>query len=36
MTRGDGVGVTVEPSVSFTAQENTEVLLVDLGAARPL
>ena len=31
LTRGDGVGVTLEPSVSFTAQEHTEVLLVDLG-----
>jgi redox-sensitive bicupin YhaK (pirin superfamily) len=31
LTRGDGVGVTNEPSVSLTAQENTEILLVDLG-----
>ena len=32
LTKGDGVGVTMEPSVSITAQENTEVLLVDSGA----
>jgi redox-sensitive bicupin YhaK (pirin superfamily) len=31
LTEGDGVGVTIEPSVSLTAQENTEILLVDLG-----
>jgi len=31
LTQGDGVGVTLEPSVSVTAQENTEMLLVDLG-----
>lgn len=31
LTQGDGVGVTIEPSVSLTAQENTEILLVDLG-----
>lgn len=31
LMQGDGVGVTIEPSVSFTAQEHTEVLLVDLG-----
>jgi hypothetical protein len=30
LTLGDGVGVTGEPSVSLTAQENTEILLVDL------
>ena len=29
LTQGDGVGVTIEPSVSLTALENTEVLLVD-------
>jgi redox-sensitive bicupin YhaK (pirin superfamily) len=29
LTQGDGVGVTTEPSVSLTAQENTEILLVD-------
>lgn len=33
LTRGDGVGVTTEPSVSLTAQENTEIPLVDLGPA---
>jgi redox-sensitive bicupin YhaK (pirin superfamily) len=31
MTQGDGGGLTTERSVSFTAQENTEILLVDLG-----
>jgi redox-sensitive bicupin YhaK (pirin superfamily) len=31
LTQGDGVGVTNEPSVSLTVQENTELLLVDLG-----
>jgi redox-sensitive bicupin YhaK (pirin superfamily) len=31
LARGDGVGVAVERSVSLTAQEKTEVLLVDLG-----
>ena len=37
LTQGDGAGVTMEPSVSVTAQENTEMLLVDLGpTARPL
>ncbi|MBN2489814.1 MAG: pirin family protein [Planctomycetes bacterium] len=30
---GDGAGVTTEPSVSLTAQENAEILLVDLGPA---
>jgi redox-sensitive bicupin YhaK (pirin superfamily) len=33
LTSGDGVGVTSEPSVSITAQEDTEILLVDLGLA---
>lgn len=33
LTEGDGVGVTVEPSVSITAQESTELLLVDSGPA---
>ena len=32
LTQGDGVGITNEPSVSLTVQENTEMLLVDLGA----
>jgi redox-sensitive bicupin YhaK (pirin superfamily) len=31
LTQGDGVGITIEPSVSLTALENTEVLLVDSG-----
>ena len=37
LTRGDGVGVAAEPSISITAQDNTEILLVDLhqsGTAR--
>jgi quercetin 2,3-dioxygenase len=33
LTQGDGVGVTDEPSVSLTAQEPTEVLLIDMGPA---
>ena len=36
LSSGDGVGVTIEPSVSLTAQEPTEILLIDLGpASRP-
>lgn len=31
LTPGDGVGVTIEPAVSFTARERTEILLVDIG-----
>ena len=31
LVQGDGAGVTAERSVSLTAQESTEVLLVDLG-----
>ena len=31
LSTGDGVGVTKEPSVSLTAQDFTEILLVDLG-----
>jgi redox-sensitive bicupin YhaK (pirin superfamily) len=31
LTRGDAVGVTNERSASLTVQENTEILLVDLG-----
>lgn len=31
LTRGDGVGLTAERSVSLTAQEQTEILLVNLG-----
>jgi redox-sensitive bicupin YhaK (pirin superfamily) len=34
LAEGDGVGVRSEPSVSITAQEDTEILLVDLGVAR--
>jgi redox-sensitive bicupin YhaK (pirin superfamily) len=33
LTQGDGVGVTMEPLVSLTAQEHTEILLIDLGPA---
>ena len=33
LTQGDGVGVTIEPSVSLTVQEKTEILLVDVGPA---
>jgi len=31
LAQGDGVGLTGERSVSFTARESTEILLVDLG-----
>lgn len=31
LNSGDGVGVTLEPSVSLTAQEHTELLLIDIG-----
>ncbi|MFO8073882.1 MAG: pirin family protein [Polyangia bacterium] len=33
LTQGDGVGLTDERSVSLTVQENTEILLADLGPA---
>ena len=33
LTQGDGAGITIEPTVSLTAQESTEILLVDLGPA---
>ncbi|MBU2552630.1 MAG: pirin family protein [Proteobacteria bacterium] len=33
LTEGDGAGIAIEPSVSLTARENTEILLVDLGPA---
>jgi redox-sensitive bicupin YhaK (pirin superfamily) len=33
LTQGDGVGFTNEPSVSVTAQESSEILLIDLGPA---
>jgi redox-sensitive bicupin YhaK (pirin superfamily) len=32
LVAGDGAGVTGEPAVSFTAREDAEILLVDLGA----
>jgi quercetin 2,3-dioxygenase len=35
LATGDGIGVTAERAVSFTAREGTEILLVDLGAERP-
>jgi redox-sensitive bicupin YhaK (pirin superfamily) len=31
LSQGDGVGLTSEPSVSLTSQEDSEILLVDLG-----
>jgi len=31
LTQGDSVGITNERSASFTVQENTEILLIDLG-----
>ncbi len=33
LTKGDGIGVTNERSVSLTIQEDTEILLVDMGPA---
>ena len=36
LSNGDGVGVTTERSVSLTALEKTEILLVDLGEQRRL
>lgn len=35
LTTGDGAGVAAEPAVSLTAREETEILLVDLGARMP-
>ncbi len=35
LTTGDGAGVTAEHAISFTACEETEVLLVDLGDSSP-
>jgi redox-sensitive bicupin YhaK (pirin superfamily) len=35
LTTGDGAGVAAEPAVSLTAREETEILLVDLGARIP-
>jgi hypothetical protein len=34
LTAGDGVGLTQESSISVTAQQETELLLVDLGPVR--
>jgi redox-sensitive bicupin YhaK (pirin superfamily) len=31
LTQGDGAGISIEPAVSLTAQEDTEILLVELG-----
>ena len=33
LAQGDGVGVTGEASVSMTSQDNSEILLIDLGPA---
>lgn len=33
LTEGDGAGIAAEPAFSFTAQEKTELLLVDAGPA---
>jgi hypothetical protein len=35
LVTGDGVGITAEPAISFTAQEETEILLVDLRESTP-
>jgi quercetin 2,3-dioxygenase len=35
LTSGDGAGLTAERAVSLTAREETEILLLDLGAERP-
>lgn len=35
LTTGDGVGITAERAVSFTAREETEILVLDLGEQRP-
>ena len=35
LSRGDGLGVTSERSMSLTAQDHTEILLVDVGVPRP-
>ena len=34
LTTGDGAGLSLEMSVSFTAQEPTEILLFDLSGQR--
>jgi hypothetical protein len=35
LTTGDGAGVTAERAVSFTAREETEILLLDVGERLP-
>jgi redox-sensitive bicupin YhaK (pirin superfamily) len=35
LSSGDGAGLSAERAVSLTAREETEILLVDLGAERP-
>jgi quercetin 2,3-dioxygenase len=35
LSAGDGAGLTAERAVSLTAREETEILLLDLGAERP-
>jgi redox-sensitive bicupin YhaK (pirin superfamily) len=35
LSSGDGAGLTAERAVSLTAREETEILLIDLGAQRP-
>ncbi len=35
LTTGDGAAITAERAVSLTAREETELLLIDLGAERP-
>ena len=35
LSSGDGAGLTAEHAVSLTAREETEILLLDLGAERP-
>jgi len=35
LNRGDGVGVTTERSLSLTARESTEILLIDIGKTGP-
>jgi redox-sensitive bicupin YhaK (pirin superfamily) len=35
LSSGDGAGLTAERTVSLTAREETEILLVDLGPEHP-
>lgn len=35
LSRGDGLGVTTERSLSLTAHDHTEILLIDVGEPRP-